>query len=270
MKPPGASASRASSNGNSSSDIALTVKDVEREFGGVHAVAGTSFQVPAREVTGLIGPNGAGKSTMVDLITGAERPTAGTIHHRGNDITGRPMHEIARRGVVRTFQLTSEFHRLTVLENLIVAAEGLRATTVWGAFRSRRYWRASEDEAVRRARGLLEHFELTELEDEYAGNLSGGQKRLVEIARALMTDPEVLLLDEPLSGVLPRLAREVEASIAGLRDRGITVLMVEHELGAVARLTDSVIVMADGRVIAEGTMEAVREDERVVSAYLGA
>ena len=247
---------------------ALEVRDLHVEFGGVRAVDGATFTIPAGEVTGLIGPNGAGKSTALKLIAGALEPTAGRILHDGEEIGGRPAWFVARRGVIRTFQLSSEFARLTVIENLLVAVPGQRAATFGGSLRRKRYWRAQQRELIARAKELLREFDMLAKADEYAGTLSGGQKRLVEIMRALMAQPRLLLLDEPLAGVNPTLRLTVEEHLLRLRERGLTMVMVEHELGTVERCCDSVIVMAQGRVLATGSMEEMRANEEVVDAYL--
>ena len=247
---------------------ALEVRDLRIDFGGVHAVDGASFTVPRGRITGLIGPNGAGKSTALKLIAGSLRPSSGSIVYHGDEIAGKPAWDVARRGLIRTFQLSSEFARLTVIENLLVAAPDQRASTFLGSLRGKRYWRAEQRELVERARGLLADFELLPKADEYAGTLSGGQKRLLEMARALMARPNLLLLDEPLAGVNPTLRLAVEDHLRRLRDQGLTMVMVEHELGAVERCCDSVIVMAQGRVLATGSMEEMRANEEVVDAYL--
>jgi ABC-type branched-subunit amino acid transport system ATPase component len=247
---------------------ALEVRDLRIDFGGVHAVDGVSFAIAPAKITGLIGPNGAGKSTAMKLIAGSLRPSSGQVLHNGEDIAGKAAWEVARRGLIRTFQLSSEFGRLTVMENLLVAAPGQRATTVFGALRGKRYWRAQQQELVERARALLVDFDLTSKADDYAGTLSGGQKRLLEMARALMAQPTLLLLDEPLAGVNPTLRLTVEEHLRRLRDEGLTMVMVEHELGAVDRCCESVIVMAQGRVLATGSMEEMRANEEVVDAYL--
>ncbi len=248
--------------------VLLRVSEARRSFGGVQAVAGASFEVRAGTITGLIGPNGAGKSTMLGMIAGAIVPTGGSIAFDGHEIAGQPSYRVARRGLSRTFQLSSEFAHLTVLENLLVAAPGQRGESLWGALAGRRYWRAQERLLVERARALLARFDMSAKEDEYAGNLSGGQKRLVEIMRALMTAPTMLLLDEPMAGVNPALAQRIAAYLEGLRDGGLTMLMVEHELALVERLCRPVVVMAQGKVIAQGTMSELRAQREVVDAYL--
>ncbi|OLB85549.1 MAG: ABC transporter ATP-binding protein [Chloroflexi bacterium] len=249
-------------------DPLLTVSDVRRDFGGVRAVDGATFTALRGRITGLIGPNGAGKSTLMGVVAGAIKPSAGRIEYDGADVTGLPPHRIARRGMVRTFQLSAEFARLTVLENLLVAAPAQRGESLWGAELGRLYWGAGEDVLVGQARAVLDRFSMAPKEDELAGNLSGGQKRLLEIMRALMARPKMLLLDEPFAGVNPTLAREIERYLMDLRDEGLSMVMVEHELSVVERVCDPVVVMAQGRVIAEGAMADVRTRQEVLDAYL--
>ncbi len=249
-------------------DLAIAVRDVAREFGGVQAVDGVTFDVPRGQATGLIGPNGAGKSTALKLIAGALKPTRGQILVDGVDVAGWPASRIAQLGVIRTFQHTSEFAQLTVLENLVVAAPGQPGDSLGGALLGRRHSRARQHELLAEAWELLEQFDLTKHADTYAGELSGGQRRLVEIMRALMAKPSILLLDEPMAGVNPTLRLTIEEHLQRLRDGGLTMLMVEHELGAIERVCDSVVVMAQGRLLATGSMEELRSNEEVVSAYL--
>jgi ABC-type branched-subunit amino acid transport system ATPase component/ABC-type branched-subunit amino acid transport system permease subunit len=257
--PPPAAAARA---------VKLAVSGLRRGFGGVIAVDGLSFELVPGQATGLIGPNGAGKSTALKLIAGAIAPSGGRILLDGTDVAGRPAYQMARLGVIRTFQHTSEFARLTVLENLLAAAPGQPGGTLGGALLGRRHARASQAELLGEAWNLLADFGLTGLADTYAGQLSGGQRRLVEIMRSLMARPRLLLLDEPMAGVNPTLRLTIEEHLKRLRDGGLTMLMVEHELGSVERVCDSVIVMAQGRLLATGTMAELRENEEVVSAYL--
>jgi ABC-type branched-subunit amino acid transport system ATPase component len=249
-------------------DAMLVVRDLHRQFGGVRAVSGASFTVPSGRITGLIGPNGAGKSTALNIIAGALRPDAGTVDYRGRSITGLPSYKVARHGIIRTFQVSSEFAALTVLENLLVAAPAQRGETLPQAALGKRYWRPQERANVERARQLLARFEMSAKEDEYAGNLSGGQKRLLELMRGLMASPALLLLDEPMAGVSPSLARRIEQHLLDLCGEGLSMLMIEHELAVVERLCDPVIVMAQGRVISQGTMADVRADQGVLDAYL--
>jgi ABC-type branched-subunit amino acid transport system ATPase component len=246
----------------------LEVHDLVKEFGGVHAVDGATFEVPPGRITGLIGPNGAGKSTIVGLISGMITPSSGEIVFAGAPITSLAPYRIARLGVTRTFQLSSEFTKLTVLENLLVAAAGQRGESVIGALGGPRVWLRQERELVAQARALLARFEMTEKEEEYGGNLSGGQKRLVEIMRGLMAKPKLLLLDEPLAGVNPTLAHRILGYLEELRDEGLTMLMVEHDLIAVGRVCDPVVVMAQGKVVAQGPLAELRANEEVRNAYL--
>ena len=246
----------------------LEISDLRVDFAGVHAVAGASFAVQPGTITGLIGPNGAGKSTTLKLVAGSERPTGGRVSYDGRDITGQPVHQVACRGLIRTFQLSSEFARLTVLENLLVAVPDQRGATFLSALRGKRWWRAQQEELLERALALVAEFGLAHAADQYAGELSGGQKRLVEIMRALMARPRMLLLDEPLAGVNPALRSTITEHLSRLRGEGLTMLMVEHELAAVERCCDTVVVMAAGKVLAEGPMQEIRANKEVVDAYL--
>lgn len=245
----------------------LVVRDLHREFGGVLAVDGVSFAVTAGSIVGLIGPNGAGKSTVIGMIGGAIAPTSGSIRLDGDEISGLPPNEIARRGLIRTFQLSAEFPRLTVMQNLLAGAPNHPGETLLGALMGRRWWGAYEDKLVDQARALLERFRMSDKEDEYAGELSGGQRRLLEVMRALMARPRMLLLDEPTAGVHPSMIGELESQLAALRDDGLTMVMVEHELGIVERLCEVVLVMSHGKVIAAGPLAEVRAQSRVRDAY---
>jgi neutral amino acid transport system ATP-binding protein len=246
----------------------LVARDIHRHFEGMHAVDGVSIEVPKGKITGLIGPNGAGKSTFMAVVAGTLPATSGTITFEGQDITRLPTYTRARRGLVRTFQLPSEFARLTVLENLLVAAPDNRGDSLLGALLGKRYWKADEERLVARARTLLKRFGMTAKESDYAGTMSGGQKRLIEIMRALMLRPRCLLLDEPMSGVHPKVVEEIQHYLQDLRAEGLTILMVEHELHMVERLCDSVVVMAQGKVIGSGTMATLRRQPEIVDAYL--
>jgi ABC-type branched-subunit amino acid transport system ATPase component len=249
--------------------VALELVDLKVYFGGVRAVDGASFEVAEGVITGLIGPNGAGKSTVVDVISGFRRPTAGSVVYRGSDIASWPADRVARAGLIRTFQLSSEFPRLSVMENLLTAMPALVGTTLVGALRGPRHWRRAEADAVEQGYELLERFGLAGRADDFAGELSGGQKRLLELARAVAARPRVLLLDEPFAGVNPTLAREVEAALIALGKDGLTMVLVEHDMGAIERLCKDVVVMADGQVIARGTMAEIAGNREVADAYLG-
>jgi len=246
----------------------LIATDVHRHFEGMRAVDGVSIEVPRGQITGLIGPNGAGKSTFMAVLAGTLPATSGTILFEGRDVTRMPAYKRARLGLVRTFQLPSEFARLTVLENLLVAAPNHRGDSLFGALMGKRYWIGDERRLVDEARGLLGRFGMTAKESDYAGTMSGGQKRLIEIMRALMLKPRLLLLDEPMSGVHPKIVEEIQHYLEKLREEGLTILMVEHELHMVERLCDTVIVMAQGKVIGSGTMTSLRRQREIVDAYL--
>jgi ABC-type branched-subunit amino acid transport system ATPase component len=245
----------------------LVVQNLRREFGGVVAVDDVSFSVPEGSIVGLIGPNGAGKSTVIGMIAGAILPTSGSIQLDRAEISGLSPDKIARRGLIRTFQLSAEFPRLTVMQNLLAAAPDHPGETLVGMALGKRRWGAYEAAMVDTARGLLERFKMSDKEDEYAGELSGGQRRLLEVMRALMARPRLLLLDEPTAGVHPNMVGELERQLAALRDEGLTMVMVEHELGIVGRLCEVVVVMSRGKVIAEGAMAEVRTHEVVREAY---
>ena len=246
----------------------LVAEEIHRHFEGMHAVDGVSLAVPRGQITGLIGPNGAGKSTFMAVLAGTLPASSGRIVFEGAEITHQPAYRRARMGLVRTFQLPSEFARLTVLENLLVAAPRHRGDSLWGALLGRRYWGADEERLVEEARGLLKRFGMSAKESDYAGSMSGGQKRLIEIMRALMLHPRCLLLDEPMSGVHPRVVAEIQYYLQSLRADGLTILMVEHELHLVEQLCDSVFVMAQGRLIGSGTMASLRRQREIVDAYL--
>jgi len=246
----------------------LVASDIHRHFEGLHAVDGVSIDVPSGQITGLIGPNGAGKSTLLAVLAGTLPASSGTIVFDGEDITSSPAYRRARRGLVRTFQLPSEFARLTVLENLLVAAPKHRGDSLFGALMGKGYWIDDERRLVHQARALLDRFGMSAQESDYAGTMSGGQKRLIEIMRALMLQPRLLLLDEPMSGVHPKIVLEIQHYLQDLRAEGLTILMVEHELHMVERLCDSVVVMAQGKVIGSGTMATLRRQREIVDAYL--
>lgn len=244
----------------------LVVEALRRSFGGVHAVDGISFEVQRGYITGLIGPNGAGKSTVLGMLAGAVQPDSGSIRVEGKELAGRPAYERARHGVGRTFQMSGEFPRLTVLENLLVGMPNQRGERLLSALLGN--WTRQEEAAVEKARSLLRRFDMTAKEDDYAGELSGGQKRLLEIMRALMSDPHLLLLDEPMVGVAPTLVGAIEEYLRELCDHGLTILIVEHELGVVERLCDTVMVMARGALISQGTMRDIQSSREVADAYL--
>jgi ABC-type branched-subunit amino acid transport system ATPase component len=246
----------------------LQVSGVSLTFGGTLAVNDVSMAVRPGEVLAIVGPNGAGKSSLVEIISGARRPASGTVTFGGHDVTRKPAYQVARLGLTRTYQLPTEFRQMTVLENLLVGAGGQRGAKLRFALAGRRTWAQQEAELRVKARELLADFGLAPWQDAYAGTLSGGQRRILEIARALMTEPRLLVLDEPTAGVTPAIVAEIERFVGLLRARGLTFLIVEHELGFVERQADRVVVMASGRVVADGSMATLRLNQEVIDAYL--
>jgi branched-chain amino acid transport system ATP-binding protein len=249
----------------------LQVRNLKKTFGGITAVDDVSFEVEEGTLTGLIGPNGAGKSTTFNLITGMNDPDAGAVRFNGEDITRLAPHEIANRGLVRTFQIARELEEMTVLENMMLAPKGQIGESLWRSVTPgfRDDVQRQETEQLERVWEVLDFFEIDHLAEEYAGNLSGGQRKLLEMARALMPDPELLLLDEPFAGVNPSLANEIVDHLEALNDDGLTLLIIEHELETLTDLVDRLVVLANGAVLATDTPETVLEDRRVIDAYLG-
>jgi neutral amino acid transport system ATP-binding protein len=250
----------------------LRVNDLRMEFGGLTAVDGATFAIEEGSLTGLIGPNGAGKSTTFNCITGVHRPTGGSVHLYNEEITGLRPHEIANRGLVRTFQIARELRDMTVLENMMLAPKSQVGESLWRSVLpgARQSVQTQERELRERAWETLEFFEIDHLAEEDAGNLSGGQRKLLEMARALLTDPEVVLLDEPLAGVNPTLERKLLERVHELREQGYTFLLVEHDMDVIMENCERVIVMHQGRVLADDTPAAIRANEQVIDAYLGA
>lgn len=252
----------------SSETILLRTEGLTKMFGGVCAVDNCSINVHRGIVTGLIGPNGAGKSTLMDMIAGTTKPNSGTVWFQGENITNLVAHDVARKGISRTFQKSSEFPRLSVLENMMAAPQNQPGEHLATLFLRPRAWRKVESEQLDLARDLLDRFGLLRMANEYASNLSGGQLRLLEMARALMTKPTMLMLDEPMAGVNPALTEEILRHLRDLVDDGLTIVLVEHELEVIDRVCDTVLVMAEGTLLSEGTMAELRADKRVVEAYL--
>lgn len=249
------------------SDPILVANDLQRSFGGLRAVDVKHLEVQRHTVTSLIGPNGAGKTTLFNLLTGFDSPDFGEWHLNGGPLVGIAAFQVARRGMVRTFQLTRSLARLTVMDNMLVAAKDNKGEGLWGALTGG--WHGTEQANEQRADELLERFGLDHMTDEFAGSLSGGQRKLLEMARALMMNPEVVMLDEPMAGVNPALTQSLLAHITGLRDGGKTVIFVEHDMDVVQEISDWVVVMAEGRVIAEGRPEEIAQNRAVIDAYLG-
>ena len=248
----------------------LEVRDVVRSFGGVRAVDGASLDVETGSITSLIGPNGAGKSTLFNIVSGFLRAEAGTVFFEGRRIDRLPPHRIAQAGLVRTFQTARALARMTVLDNVVLAAPRQPGERLLRNVVRSRATRRREREVRSRAQELLELVRLDGHADELAATLSGGQRKLLDFARVLMTEPRLVLLDEPMAGVNPVLRGELLEHVVSLREsRGVTVLLVEHDLEVVMGVSDQVVVMSNGAVIASGPPDRVRSDARVVDAYLG-
>jgi branched-chain amino acid transport system ATP-binding protein len=255
--------------GSSKPDPILVADDVVRRFGGLAAVEVDHVEVQRGSITALIGPNGAGKTTFFNLLTGFDTPDSGDWTFNGRKLAGVAPYKVARLGMVRTFQLTKALSRLSVLDNMRLGARGQRGERIWSAWLPF-LWKAQETQVTDRARMLLERFSMLPKEADFAGSLSGGQRKLLEMARALMVDPELIMLDEPMAGVNPALTQSLLQHIKGMREEGATVLFVEHDMDMVHDISDWVIVMAQGRIIAEGPPGAVMKDQAVIDAYLGA
>ena len=246
----------------------LEVRHVEKHFGGVTAVHDCSFTVAEGSITGLIGPNGAGKTTTFNLITGVLRPDRGEIYYRGRLINGMPPDRIARLGLARTFQIPRVFERMTVWENVMFAVRDHPGEGVFSSLWPPR-WRAYETTVARRAHEILAFVGLDHLVDEPAGSLSGGQRKLLELARILMLEPRVILLDEPMAGVNPTMRKALVERIRELNRQGVTFLIIEHDMETIMSISHTLIVMHYGSVLAEGRPDQVRQDARVIEAYLG-
>ena len=240
------------------------------DLGGLRAVDGVSFEVRAGTITGLIGPNGAGKTTMFNIVAGHFPPTAGRVLFDGRDITGMPSYKSFARGLVRTFQIPRPFAEMTVLENLMTVPQDQLGERFWNNWFRFGAVRAEEREHRDRAIDILTFLNLVHLGEEAAKNISGGQLKLLELGRALMSDPKMILLDEPGAGINPILLGEIVEKIAELGRRGITFVIIEHNMDLVMTLCERVLVMADGKLLMEGSAEDVRNDERVLEAFLGA
>ena len=247
----------------------LLIDNVKRSFYGVHALNGASVTVPAKGITGLIGPNGAGKTTLFNCISGVIPPDSGQITFDGRDITGLRPDQITRAGLVRTFQSARGLPRLSVLDNLMLYGPSQPGERIWPALFKTKMAREREDVLRERAVGIANRLNLTRVIRNPASDLSGGQKKLLEIGRALMAEPKMILLDEPVAGVNPTLAREIGEHLAALAADGLPILLIEHHMDMVSRLCDHVIVLAEGRHLAEGTFEAIAHNRAVQEAYMG-
>lgn len=248
----------------------IRVTDLHKRFGGVHAVDGATIEIKTGTITGLIGPNGAGKTTLFNVIAGAFPPTSGKVELDGEDITGLAAHELFGKGLLRTFQIAHEFSSLTVRDNLMMVPPGQPGESLIGAWFKPAEVKASEVALREKADEVLAFLNLTHIADERAGNLSGGQKKLLELGRTMMVDAKIVFLDEVGAGVNRTLLNTIGDAIIRLnKERGYTFCMIEHDMAFISRLCDPVIVMAEGKVLVEGTAQEVRKDERVIEAYLG-
>jgi branched-chain amino acid transport system ATP-binding protein len=249
-------------------DPILVADNVRRTFGGLTAVDVEHVEVQRGAITALIGPNGAGKTTFFNLLTGFDTPDTGSWLFNGRDLAGVPAYKVARMGMIRTFQLTKALSKMTVIENMRLGATGQKGekmlSSIFGFL-----WSAQEKQITAKADELLKRFNMDAKREDFAGSLSGGQRKLLEMARALMTEPEMVMLDEPMAGVNPALTQSLLQHIKNLREEGMTVLFVEHDMDMVRDISDWVIVMAQGKVIAEGPPDEVMRDEAVIVAYLG-
>jgi branched-chain amino acid transport system ATP-binding protein len=248
----------------------IEVHDLHKHFGGFHAVDGASLSIRQGSITGLIGPNGAGKTTLFNVIAGRLPPTSGRVTMAGEDITGLPPHDLFHKGLLRTFQIAHEFSTMTVRENLMMVPAGQSGERIWNTWFGRRRIREEEAALARKADEVLEFLTISHLADEKAGNLSGGQKKLLELGRTMMVEAKIVFLDEVGAGVNRTLLNTIADAIVRLnRERGYTFCVIEHDMDFIGRLCDPVIVMAEGKVLAEGSAADIMKNEAVIEAYLG-
>jgi branched-chain amino acid transport system ATP-binding protein len=248
----------------------IVVEDIHKNFGGFKAVDGASLQIKKGSITGLIGPNGAGKTTLFNVIAGVLKPSHGRVTMKGEDITGLPPHELFHKGLLRTFQIAHEFASMTVRENLMMVPGGQSGEVLWNTWFKRGAVAAEDADLARKADEVLEFLTIDHLADEKAGNLSGGQKKLLELGRTMMVDAKMVFLDEVGAGVNRTLLNTIGDAIIRLnKERGYTFCVIEHDMDFIARLCDPVICMAEGHVLAEGTIAEIKANEHVIEAYLG-
>ncbi|WP_068478466.1 ABC transporter ATP-binding protein [Pseudoclavibacter helvolus] len=250
-------------------DPIVIADGVTRQFGGNTAVDVQHLEIPRGKITALIGPNGAGKTTMFNLLTGFDKPNTGTWSFDGTSLANVPAFKVARSGMVRTFQLTKSLGRMTVLDNMLLGADEQGGEGMLRAL-FKPLWRDREKEITEKADELLARFKLDAKREDYAASLSGGQRKLLEMARALMSSPKLIMLDEPMAGVNPALVQSLLGHVKELKNDGTTVLFVEHDMHMVTNISDWVVVMAEGQIVAEGPPETVMKDQAVIDAYLGA
>ncbi|KGK79955.1 ABC transporter ATP-binding protein [Thalassobacter stenotrophicus] len=248
----------------------IVVENLHRHFGGFRAVDGASLRIETGSITGLIGPNGAGKTTLFNVIAGVLKPTSGKVTMAGEDITGLPPHELFHKGLLRTFQIAHEFSSMTVRENLMMVPGAQRGETLWETWFNRRQIEADERALLAKADEVLEFLTISHLRDEKAGNLSGGQKKLLELGRTMMVDAKIVFLDEVGAGVNRTLLNTIGDAILRLnKERGYTFVVIEHDMDFIGKICDPVICMAEGKVLAEGTLAEIKANEQVIEAYLG-
>ena len=247
----------------------LTVENLAKEFDGLTAVNDLNFTVEPNTISGLIGPNGAGKTTTFNMIAGHLKPSSGKIYFDGKEITNLRPHQTFQLGIVRTFQIPRPFSGMTVLENLTMVPRNQIGEKIWNNWLRNNAVAREEQQIREKANGLLEFLNLSDLQNEYSGNLSGGQLKLLELGRALMSDPKVILLDEPAAGVNPTLLEEIIDRIRDIHSQGVTFLIIEHNMELVMRLCSSILVMAEGDILMRGAPEEIRSDPRLIDAFLG-
>ena len=248
----------------------IEVHDLHKHFGGFHAVDGATLKIEQGSITGLVGPNGAGKTTLFNVIAGRLPPTSGRVTMSGEDITGLPPHELFHKGLLRTFQIPHEFSSMTVRENLMMVPGAQSGEAIWNSWFGRRKIVEEERALMKKADEVLEFLTIDHLTEEKAGNLSGGQKKLLELGRTMMVDAKIVFLDEVGAGVNRTLLNTIADAIQRLnKERGYTFCVIEHDMDFIGRLCDPVIVMAEGKVLAEGTMDEIKSNEQVIEAYLG-
>lgn len=248
----------------------IVVEDLHKHFGGFPAVDGASLAIKKGSITGLIGPNGAGKTTLFNVIAGVFKPTSGTVFMKGEDVTGLPPHELFHKGLLRTFQIAHEFSSMSVRENLMMVPAAQSGETLWNAWFNRGQMRDEERALADKADEVLDFLTISHLADEKAGNMSGGQKKLLELGRTMMVDAKIVFLDEVGAGVNRTLLNTIGDAIIRLnKERGYTFCVIEHDMDFIGRLCDPVICMAEGKVLAEGTLDEIKANEQVIEAYLG-
>lgn len=248
----------------------IRVENLHKHFGGFHAVDGASLEIATGSITGLIGPNGAGKSTLFNVIAGVHKPTSGRVIMDGEEITGLSPHELFHKGLLRTFQIAHEFSSMTVRENLMMVPAGQTGESIWNSMFNRARIRGEEAALLKKADEVLDFLTITHLRDEKAGNLSGGQKKLLELGRTMMVEAKIVFLDEVGAGVNRTLLNTIGEAIVRLnKERGYTFCVIEHDMDFIGRLCDPVIVMAEGKVLAQGSADEIKQNEAVIEAYLG-